>query len=168
MLLLGWYNHGVSPAILERCERLREKGMFRQLAISGHHRPSFVDYASDPRFSLLHLRYNAANSGAERDVFPALPAENRPGIVVYTATRWRKLLDPAYMPPGEAPLSAADCYRFVLSNTNVQVCMSGPADDAQMDEALSILDAGPLAAEEDRRVRRIGAYVHQHARWWRP
>jgi aryl-alcohol dehydrogenase-like predicted oxidoreductase len=168
VLLLGWYNRGVSPAILERCERLREKGLFRQLAISGHHRPSFVGYASDPRFSVLHLRYNAANSGAERDVFPALPTVNRPGIVVYTATRWRKLLDPACMPAGEAPLRAADCYRFVLSNPNVQVCMTGPADDAQMNEALSALAAGPLTPDEDARVRRIGAHVREHVRWWRP
>jgi len=167
VLLLGWYNHGVSPAILERCERLREKGMFRQLGVSGHHRPSFVGYAAEPRFSVLHLRYNAANSGAERDVFPALPREQRPGVVAYTATRWRKLLDAGSMPPGEAPLSAALCYRFVLSNPDVQVCMSGPADDAQMDEALSALAAGPLTAEEDRRVRRIGQHVHEHGSWWR-
>jgi aryl-alcohol dehydrogenase-like predicted oxidoreductase len=166
VLLLGWYNHGVGPAVLERCERLREKGMFRQLAVSGHHRPSFVTYAADPRYSVLHLRYNAANSGAERDVFPALPRENRPGIVVYTATRWRKLLDPRCMPPGETPLRAADCYRFVLGNPDVQVCMTGPADDAQMDEALSALAVGPLTADEDRRVRRIGQHVHDHVRWW--
>ncbi len=167
VLLLGWYNHGVSPAILERCERLHEKGMFRKLGVSGHHRPSFVGYAADPRFSVLHLRYNAANSGAERDVFPALPRGERPGIVAYTATRWRKLLDPAAMPPGEAPLSAAECYRFVLSNKEVQVCMSGPADDAQMDEALAALGAGPLPSDDDRRVRRIGEHVHDHGSWWR-
>ena len=83
VLLLGWYNHGVSPAILGRCERLREKGLFRQLAVSGHHRPSFIGYAAEPRFSVLHLRYNAAHSGAEHDVFPRLPPENRPGIVTY-------------------------------------------------------------------------------------
>ncbi len=50
------------------------------------------------------------------------------------------------MPPGEAPLRAADCYRFVLGNPDVQVCMTGPADDAQLDEALSALAEGPLDA----------------------
>ncbi len=166
VLLLGWYNHGVGAGVLERCERLREKGLFRQLAISGHHRPSFAGYAADPRFGVLHVRYNAANSGAETDVFPTLPREGRPGVVVYTATRWRTLLDPARMPAGEAPLRASDCYRFVLSNPNVQVCMTGPANDTQMDEALQAQAAGPLTAEEEERVRRVGRHLHDHKRWW--
>jgi hypothetical protein len=37
-------------------------------------------------------------------------------VTIYTATCWRKLLKARQMPAGEAPLSAADCYRFVLSN----------------------------------------------------
>jgi aryl-alcohol dehydrogenase-like predicted oxidoreductase len=167
VLLLGWYNHGVGHGVLERCERLREKGIVRQLAVSCHHRPSFAGYAADPRYAILHLRYNAAHTGAERDVFPVLPRESRPGIVAYTVTRWKTLLDPARMPAGEAPLRAADCYRFVLGSPEVQVCMSGPADDAQMDEALDAWNKGPLDAEEEARVRRIGTHVHDTARWWR-
>ncbi len=167
VLLLGWYNHGVSSSVLERCERLREKGLFRHLAISGHHRPSLVDYAADARFSIVHLRYNAAHTGAEREVFPRLPAENRPGLVAYTVTRWKTLLDPGRMPAGEAPLRASDCYRFVLGNPDIQVCMTGPADDAQMDEALRALAAGPLTPDEESRIRRIGQHVHDTSRWWR-
>jgi len=168
VLLLGWYNHGVGASVLERCERLREKGLFRHLAVSGHHRPSFVGYAADKRFSIVHLRYNAAHTGAERDVFPALPRENRPGVVTYTTTRWKTLLDPRRMPAGEAPLRASECYRFVLGNPEIQVGMTGPADDAQMEEALQALAAGPLTAEEDSRLRRIGQHVHDTAHWWRP
>jgi hypothetical protein len=41
--------------------------------------------------------------------------------------------------------------------------MSGPRDDAQMDEALAALDGGPLSPEEDARIRRIGRWVHEHA-----
>ncbi len=167
VLLLGWYNHGVGPAVLERSERLREKGLVRHLAVSGHHRPGLVHHANDRRFSVVHLRYNAAHTGAEREVFPALPAENRPGFVAYTATRWKTLLDPRRMPPGEAPLHAADCYRFVLGNPDIQVCMTGPADDAQLDEALRALEAGPLTPDEESRIRRIGRHVHDTSRWWR-
>ena len=67
------------------------------------------------------------------------------------------------MPPGEAPLRARDCYRFVLSNPDFDVCMSGPSDDAQMHEALAALDEGPLSPEEEARIRRIGRCVHAHS-----
>jgi aryl-alcohol dehydrogenase-like predicted oxidoreductase len=166
VLLLGWYNKIPNPSILERAEKMRERGMFRHLAISGHRRPAFVDFAADPRFSILHIRYNAAHTGAEEDVFPHLPNEHRPGIVAYTATRWGALFDPRRMPPGEEPLRGRDAYRFVLSNPDFNVCMSGPRDAREMEEALAALDERPLSPEEEERFRRIGRFVHDHA-WLR-
>jgi aryl-alcohol dehydrogenase-like predicted oxidoreductase len=167
VLLLGWYNGPPGDRLLERAERMRENGMFRHLAVSGHRRRAFVGHARDQRFSVLHIRYNAAHTGAETDIFPHLPAGSRPGIVAYTATAWGTLLKQRRMPPGEAPLRARDCYRFVLSSPDFNVCMSGPKDDAQMDEALAALDEGPLLAEESNRIRRIGRWVHQHATFGR-
>jgi len=166
VLLLGWYNQMPSAGILERVARLREKGMFRHLAVSSHKRPAFVDFAADPRFDILHVRYNAAHTGAERDVFPHLARDGRPGIVAYTATRWGSLLSPRKMPPGEKPLRGRDAYRFVLSNPDFDVCMTGPKNGAELREALAALDEGPLSAEEMARVRRIGEFIHGRA--WRP
>jgi len=163
VLLLGWYNGPPGAGLLERAERMRENGMFRHLAVSGHRRRAFVGHAADQRFSILHIRYNAAHTGAETDFFPHLPATGRPGTVAYTATTWGTLLKQRRMPPGESPLRPRDCYRFVLSNPDFNVCMSGPRDDAQMHEALAALDEGPLSAEETTRIRRIGRWVHQHA-----
>jgi aryl-alcohol dehydrogenase-like predicted oxidoreductase len=165
VLLLGWYNRPPTAGIMERAERMREKGLVRQLAISGHHRPSFVSFAADQRIGILHIRYNAAHTGAERDVFPHLPREDRPGIVAYTATRWKTLLSGRRMPPGEQPLSASDCYRFVLSNPDFNVCMTGPSSEQHVDEALSALEAGPLTREENERLRRIGRHVHDNERF---
>ena len=163
VLLLGWYNSPPPERVLERAGRLVERGMVRHVAISAHHRPAFVRFAADPRFAILHIRYNAAHTGAEADVFPHLDPAGRPGIVAYTATRWGSLLSQRKMPPGEAPLRGRDCYRFVLTNPDFDVCMSGPKDDAEMDEALAALDEGPLAPEEEERIRRIGRFVHDHA-----
>ncbi|MBW2410367.1 MAG: hypothetical protein JRF72_11255 [Deltaproteobacteria bacterium] len=64
---------------------------------------------------------------------------------------------------GEKPLSATDCYRFVLSNPAVNVCMCGPKDVPQMREALKSLELGPMDEEELERVRRIGDHVHAHS-----
>jgi aryl-alcohol dehydrogenase-like predicted oxidoreductase len=160
VLLLGWYNSAPPPGVLECAERLKEKGLVKHLAISAHHRPSFLDYAADPRYDILHIRYNAAHPGAEQDVFPQLPASNRPGIVAYTATSWGKLLQAGRMPPGEQPLRGRDCYRFVLSNPDFNVSLCGPRNAEELQEALAALSEGPLTPEEQERFRRIGKHVH--------
>lgn len=164
VLLLGWYNRPPPRRILERAERMREKGMFRHLAVSGHNRPLFPALATDSGYDLFHVRYNAAHRGAETEVFSRLPDENRPGIVTYTATRWGDLLKKKKMPPGEAPLDGADCYRFVLSNPAVDVCMTGPRSTEEMHEALRALDMGPMDAAEMARAHRIGDFVHENSR----
>jgi len=163
VLLLGLFNRTPADRVMERVARMKEKGMFRHLAISAHRRPSFVTHAADPRFAILHIRYNAAHVGAEKDIFPHLTAENRPGTVAYTATRWGNLLKPGQMPPGERPLRARDCYRFVLSNPDFNVCMTGPKNGAELEEALAALAEGPLNSDEDERIRRIGRHVHEGA-----
>jgi aryl-alcohol dehydrogenase-like predicted oxidoreductase len=160
VLLLGMFNRAPSPRLLERAEKLRAKGLVRHLAISSHNRPQFVEYANDPRFSILHIRYNAAHPGAERDVFAHLPAAGRPGVVAFTATCWAKLLNPKLMPKGELPMRARDCYRFVLTNSNFNVCLTGPRNAGEMKEALAALEDGPCSAEELERFRRIGQHVH--------
>jgi aryl-alcohol dehydrogenase-like predicted oxidoreductase len=163
VLLLGWYSSPPAERLLERALSMTQRGMVRHIAISAHHRPAFLRYAADPRFTILHIRYNAAHTGAETDVFPHLGRDGRPGAVAYTATRWGSLLSPWRVPDGETPLRARDCYRFVLSNHDFNVCMTGPKNAAEMDEALAALDEGPLTAEEDGRIRRIGRHVHEHA-----
>ena len=64
------------------------------------------------------------------------------------------------MPPGEQPPTAADCYRFVLSNPAVDVCISGAKTGEQMRANLAGLDAGPMSDAELARMRRIGDHVH--------
>ena len=81
-------------------------------------------------------------------------------MISYTATRWGQLLKEGKMPPGEKPLSSTDCYRFVLSNPAVDICMTGARTLEMMRENLKTLDAGPLSDEEMARVRRIGDHVY--------
>ena len=81
-------------------------------------------------------------------------------IVVYTATRWGHLLDASKMPPGEAPLSAEDCYRYSLSHPAADMVLCGPASAEQMDEAISALARGPLEPDERARIEKIGEYIY--------
>ncbi len=162
ILLLGWYNKPPSQRVLDRALAMRERGLYRFLGLSGHNRRLFPRLAEEGVFDLFHIRYNAAHRGAEEEIFPHLQGEERPGIVSYTATRWGQLLNPKKMPVGEAASSASDCYRFVLSNPGVDVCVCGPKNRAQMREALRTLDLGALSQEELERMRRIGDHVHAH------
>ena len=97
VLLLGWYNRPPSGRILERAEKMREKGLFRHLALSGHNRKLFPVLSRQAGFDLFHVRYNAVHRGAEEDVFDKLDHSShsgRPGIVTYTATRRTKVRSP--------------------------------------------------------------------------
>jgi aryl-alcohol dehydrogenase-like predicted oxidoreductase len=162
ILILGWYTQYPPKRIMDRVTQLKEQGKIRFIGISSHNRKAFGRYARDPNcpIDVFMFRYNAVHTGAEQDIFPYLPQKNRPGTTNYTATAWRKLMNPKNMPPGEKPLTAADCYRFVLSNPNIDVCLTGPANMVQLNENLTALDKGPLSDDEMKRVRKIGAHIY--------
>ncbi len=161
ILLLGWYNY-YPKRVVETALKLKEAGKIRFIAISGHNRKLFGQMAQDPDspIDVYMCRYNAVHRGAERDIFPFLPADNPPGVTIYTATCWRKLLTAKKMPDGEQPLTAGDAYRFVLSNPNVNLCMSGPSSVQQLDENMKALDKGPLSEEEMARIKKIGDHIY--------
>ncbi len=159
ILILGWHNRRPSEKLVERALVLKKKGMFRFLGMSGHNRRLFPKMASTGQFDLFHIRYNAAHRGAEEDTFPYLTGNDKPGIVTYTATRWGQLLNSKKMPTGDSVPEPSDCYRFVLSNPVVDVCMCGPKDISQLRDALRTLELGPLAAEDMERMKRIGDYI---------
>ena len=165
VMILGARSRPPSARLMERALAMKERGLFRFLGLSGHNRSLFPRLAAGGDFDLFHVRYNAAHRGAEEEVFPHLgEGEDRPGLATYTATRWGALLKPRRMPPGQNPPPAADCYRFVLSQEAVDVCLTGPRNLAQMREALQALELGPLEAQEMERMRRIGDHVHARGR----
>jgi aryl-alcohol dehydrogenase-like predicted oxidoreductase len=160
ILLLGLWNKQVPDRILDTSLRLRERGLARHLALSTHHRPLVAQLAANSPYDILHLRYNAVHTGAERDIFPKLPEANPPGLVAFTATSWKQLLNPRKTPPGERTVTASDCYRFVLTQPAIDVCLAGPANDEQFRAVAAALDAGPMLSEELSWMRRVGAAIY--------
>jgi aryl-alcohol dehydrogenase-like predicted oxidoreductase len=159
VLLLGWQNNPPNPKILDTLEKLKEKQFFRYLGISGHKRTLFPELAKDPRYDLFQIRYNAANRGAEKDIFPHLP-EPRPGIISFTATRRMSLVKSKRIPHDEKRPTAGDCYRFVLTNPSVDVVITGPSNSAQLEENIIEVNKGPMTADELGWMRRIGDAVY--------
>jgi aryl-alcohol dehydrogenase-like predicted oxidoreductase len=159
VLLLGGQRKSPKPQLLEAVIRMREKGAFRCLGLASHNRPLFPELAKDSRFDLFHVRYNAANRGADVDVFPHL-ADKRPGIVAFTATRRMTLTKSDRIPADEKRPMASDCYRFVLSNPGVDVVITAPKNIRHMEENLVGVGKGPMNAEELGWMRRVGDYVY--------
>ena len=165
VLLLGWWNDAPPPRIIDAAVRLRDKGLVKHLAPSTHERPLIARLAPAGPIDIYHVRYNAAHRGAEREVFGQLPeAPARPGIVAFTATRWGSLMRPVSGGAPDARLpTAADCYRFVLSNPAVDLVMTGPRDLADVRGALDALERGPMDADELAWIRAHGDRVHADA-----
>ncbi len=159
VLMLGYYPSRPRKQVMDLALGLKERGAVRHLALSGHNRKLFPMLLESP-IDIFQVRYNAVNSGAEEDVFPFCGGENKPGIISYTATRWGQLLNEKKMPPGEKPLTAGDCYRFVLSHPAVDLCMTGARSLKMMRENLETLESGPLSPEEMERIRRIGDHIY--------
>jgi aryl-alcohol dehydrogenase-like predicted oxidoreductase len=161
VLLLGMWNKPVPDRILDASRKVRDRGLVRHIAVSSHHRPLIPNLAKDSDLDVLHVRYNAVHPGAEREVFPYLPQKGTgPGIVAFTATSWRQLLDPKKLPKGEKIPTAVDCYRFALSNPAVDVCMAGPSTAEHVEESLEALSLGPMSEQELSWMHRVGAAIH--------
>lgn len=168
VLILGYFSHRPSNAVIDGALRLKERGLARFVGLSGHTRALFPRLRREGLFDVFHVRYGAVNPGAEVDAFPGLGGADRPGVVAFTSTAWGRLLDARKMPPGEAAPTAADCYRFALSHPAVDVCMVGARTSEQMRENLAALDRGPLDDAEMARLRRIGDHIYGKPRAARP
>jgi len=159
VLLLGWHNTAPKHKLFDEAATLKRQGAFKYLGLSTHKRSLIPELAKDLRFDLFHIRYNAANRGAEQDIFPLLP-EDRPGLVAFQTTRRMSLVKSNRIPGEEKRPTPGDCYRFALSSPFVDVVTSAPSTAAQMEENLVEVAKGPMTEEELNWMRRIGDYVY--------
>ncbi|MEQ9320632.1 MAG: aldo/keto reductase, partial [Polyangiaceae bacterium] len=161
VLHLFWLGRmsAYSDAVVDELLRLREQGKIRALGASIHDRERAGRLAADSALDLLMIRYNAAHTGAERDIFPHLE-RREPNVVAYTATRWRKLLSAPRGWTGPV-MTAGDCYRFCLTSPHVDVVLCGPKNGEQLRENLAALERGPLDDDEMSWMRDFGRAVHE-------
>jgi aryl-alcohol dehydrogenase-like predicted oxidoreductase len=152
--------------VQEELRLLKEDGRVRAVGMSCHDRKFAGQLAGRGVLDMLMIRYNAAHRGAEQDIFPHL-GKFHPGVVSYTATRWGFLLRrPGGWPKDGRIPTASMCYRFVLSNPHVDVCMTAPRNLKQLEENLAALRQGPLPEEEMRFMREFGDVVHRAKKWF--
>ncbi len=153
--------------VIEELVRLREEGKVRVIGMSCHDRKFAGQIAAEGTLDMLMVRYNAAHRRAEQEIFPQLEAHH-PFLVSYTATRWTRLVRrPRGYPKGERVPDAGLCYRFVLTNRNVDVCLMAPSNLEQFKTNLAAVRQGPLAEDDLTFMRRFGDVVHaSYRRFW--
>ena len=153
--------------VFEEMYRLREEGKVKAVGLSTHNRKLAGRLAAEGKVDALMIRYNAAHPGAEEDIFPYLDAHD-PGVISYTATRWSYLLKhPKKHWPSEGRIpTAGECYRFVLSNPNVDVCLTAPRNVKQLLENLEAVKMGPLSEQDMMFMRSFGEAVHHSKKWF--
>jgi len=151
---------------LEELHRLRDEGKVRAVGMSCHDRKLIGKLAAEGALDLFMVRYNAAHRGAEDEIFPYLQ-EHDPAVVGYTATRWSRLLRrPKGWPKDGRVPTASECYRFVLSNPNVDCVLTAPMNKKQFDENMKSLEAGPLSDDDMAFMREFGDVVHGLKKWF--
>ena len=145
-----------TPQVRDELQAVRESGLVRAVSISTHDRPLAAGLVHDGTLDAMMVRYNAASRGAETEIFAKLPDSN-PVVVGFTATRLKSLLRrPRGYPAGSRVPTAGMCYRFVLSNPSVNVCLMAPGDLRQFEENLAEIRRGPLDEGEMQFMRDFG------------
>ncbi len=172
---LGWLGRTsiYSKGIIDTLLKLKQEGKVLAIGTSIHDRKRAGRLALDSEIDLLMIRYNAKHPGAEQDIFPYLTKRN-PAVVSYTALAWGQLLRPVkgiVMPPWPGrqsfngpPLFPELCYRFVLTNPNVHVVLTGPRNREQLSQNLAAIKQGPLAPDEMSWIRQYGNLVKSKKR----
>ncbi|MFC1726568.1 aldo/keto reductase [candidate division KSB1 bacterium] len=159
-------NH-LPESKMEELHRLKEEGKVRFVGISTHNRKFAGKLATEGALDVLMMRYNAAHRGAEEEIFPHLK-EHNPGIVSFTATRWRSMLKkPKNWHENLQIPNPGMSYRFVLSNPHVHVCMTAPSNIKHFETNLQEIKKGPLSEEEMDLMRKFGDEIYRSKKRFR-
>lgn len=165
-LFLGVMKPGqFSEHVREELCRFREEGKVKAIGISTHDRKFAGKLAAEGLTDVLMVRYNAAHRGAEEDIFPHCTRHDT-GVIAYTATRWSYLMRRPRGYKEEKVPDAGMAYRFVLSNPDVDVCLTGPRSVRELRENLAAVGQGPLSEDEMRFMREFGDMVHHTKKWF--
>ncbi|MFH0990799.1 MAG: aldo/keto reductase [bacterium] len=166
-LFMGVMNEKELPDhVVESMIRFREEGKVKAIGISSHDRKLIGKLAQQEVLDVFMLRYNAAHRGAEHEIFPKLLTHD-PGVISYTATRWRYLMRrPKGWPKERAIPTPGMAYRFVLTNPAIDVCLTAPRSEREFLENLNAVREGPLDANELRFIYEFGDAVHREKHWF--
>lgn len=156
-----------SSGVTQRLSDLRASGRVRRIGAGLHHRKHLPALLGSDLVDFLVVPYNAAQRGAEVEVFPFLEAQRQakqrsPVVIASEATFSRALLRPPGKAEGRIP-TAVDCYRFCLASPDVDLVFSGPRNLERAEANLAeFRGAGPLRRHEVEWMAHFGDLVRKH------
>ena len=119
--------------------RLRQAGKVRAVGFSTHDRALASDALARAPWDVVMTRHSAAHPGIEAELLPQAQAAGA-GILTFSALCYGRMVAGAGAP------SAADCYRYSLSQPGVTACISAPRRHRELVENLEVL-ARPVLDE---------------------
>lgn len=168
VFLLFWVRSSerVSAEDFGVLDALRSEGKIRTFGFSSHDRAICVDALERAPWPVLMTRHSAAHPGAEEKVFPLAMAKGT-GILTFTATCYGRLLRPT-ADMAESKLAAlptaADCYRYSLSQPGVSASLTAPRNREELLENLEVLDGEKLDPRAMAAIRTHGVAVRAENR----
>ncbi len=158
---ISWITQKPNDKMIELLLNYKDKGFFKHLAFSTHNRPLAAKLLEDSNFKFAMVRYNAANRGAETEIFPYVDPQKQI-IVSFNSTRWGQLLKAPKGWPKDKPVpKAADCLRFVLTHPKVTICLTGAKNRKELEENVKALELGPLSEDELSWIKDFGDFVYK-------
>lgn len=168
VFLLFWVRSSerVSAEDFGVLDDLRSEGKVRTFGFSSHDRAICMNALQRAPWPVLMTRHSAAHPGAEEKVFP-FAMERGTGLLTFTATCYGRLLRPTAETEESGLVAlptAADCYRYSLSQPGVSACLTAPRNRDELLENLEVLDGEKLDAEAMAAIRAQGVAVRAENR----
>ncbi len=143
--------------------RLRREGLIRAAGFSTHDRVLAEGVLGGrAEWDVMMVRHSAAHPGAEDRLFAKALARET-AVFGFSATSYGRLLRSAPV-DGEtdiAPPSAADCYRYTLTQPGVTAVVSAPRGGRELVENLAVLAQPTLDARRMEELRAFGRRVRE-------
>ncbi|MDF1664909.1 MAG: aldo/keto reductase, partial [Planctomycetota bacterium] len=143
----------------EIMQELKRQGKIKSCGFSTHHREMALEAIQNNPWDVLMTRHNAAHLGSEKELFPAAKKLGV-GILTFSNLCYGRMLKRVESRPQLTPPSAADCYRYSLSQPGVCASISAPRRFRELEENLAILQQSTLSEDDLQRLRIFGAEVY--------
>lgn len=170
VFLLFWTRSAerLSAEALATLQKLKQAGRIRAFGFSTHDRELAASAVASGDWEVVMTRHSAAHPGAEDKLLP-LAAARGVGVLTFSAVCYTRLLRPLpgqVEEPAAALPTAAECYRYSLSQPGVSACISAPRNHRELRENLTVLAEPQLAlpAERETILRAHGRLVREQNR----
>ena len=154
VFLLFWARSAarLDDAAFATMQRLRDAGKVRAVGFSTHDRELAIGALARAPWDVVMTRHSAAHPGIEAALLPHAVAAGA-GVLAFSALCYGRMVS------GPGAPSAADCYRYSLSQPGVTACISAPRRHRELIENLDVVAQPDLAPDAMARVRAHGAAV---------